>query len=88
VYMPLGYGTPFTQSYQDLENAPPSQSPVFSVLLDGDDKVIDYRKDIGINGLVMHRDVEDENLLHLYLMSYERITLIGHYVIDLDLYWQ
>ncbi len=86
VYMPLGFGTPFTQNYSDLVENPPASSPFFSVLLDEDDRVIDYRKDIGVNGLVMHRDLDDENLLHVYLMSYERITLIGHYVVDLDLY--
>ena len=86
IYMPLGFGTPFTQSYDELKENPPALSPFFSVLLDGQNKVINYRQDIGINGLVMHRDINDENLLHLYLMSYERITLIGHYVVDMDLY--
>ncbi|MEM6598001.1 MAG: hypothetical protein AAF635_07510 [Cyanobacteria bacterium P01_C01_bin.69] len=86
VYMPLGFGTPFTQSYGDLQETPPAQSPFFSVFLDADNRVIDYRQDIGVNGLVMHRDVDDPDLLHLYLMSYERITLIGHYVVDLDMY--
>ena len=55
IYMPLGFGTPFTQSYADLTNQPPAASPFFSVVLDGKDRIIDYRKDIGINGLVMHR---------------------------------
>ena len=86
IYMPLGFGTPFTQSYDDLVANPPAFSPFFGVLLDEADQVIDYRKDIGINGLVMHRDLADENLLHVYPMSYERITLIGHYVVNLDMY--
>lgn len=86
IYMPLGFGTPFTQSYSDLKENPPALSPFFSVLLDGENQVINYRQDIGINGLVMHRDIDNPDLLHLYLMSYERITLVGHYVIDLDLY--
>ncbi len=86
IYMPLGFGTPFTQDYAELEANPPAFNPFFSVLLDEANQVIDYRKDIGINGLVMHRDMIDDNLLHVYPMSYERITLIGHYVVDLDLY--
>ena len=44
---------------------------------------MNYRQDIGLNGLVMHRDLADPNVLHLYPMSYERITLVGHYVVDL-----
>ncbi|MEL6353225.1 MAG: hypothetical protein AAFR58_15945 [Cyanobacteria bacterium J06627_28] len=86
VYMPLGFGTPFTQSYEDLKANPPAQSPFFSVVLNSNNEVIDYRKDIGINGLVMHRDLNNPNLLHVYPMSYERITLVGHYVVDLNFY--
>ena len=51
--------------------------------LDGENRVIDYRKDIGLNGLILHRDALNEALLHVYILSYERITLVGHYVIDL-----
>lgn len=83
VYMPLGFGTTFTQTYGDLQAQPPSDSPFFSVLLNRKQQVIDYRQDIGINGIVMHRDADNANRLHLYLMSYERITLIGHYIVDL-----
>ncbi|MEM7645163.1 MAG: hypothetical protein AAF366_22040, partial [Pseudomonadota bacterium] len=28
VYMPLGFGTPFTQSYAELTQQPPAQSPL------------------------------------------------------------
>lgn len=83
IYMPLGFGTPFTQDYAELEENRPEESPFFSVLLDGENQVIDYRKGIGLNGLVLHRDADNGNLLHVYLMSYERITLIGHYIVDL-----
>ncbi|MEM9220161.1 MAG: hypothetical protein AAGD25_38270 [Cyanobacteria bacterium P01_F01_bin.150] len=83
VYMPLGFGTPFTQSYQALHENPPHKQPFFSVLLDRHGQVINYRKAIGINGLVLHRDIDNSQHLHLYLMSYERIQLISHYVIDL-----
>ncbi|MGD1898350.1 MAG: hypothetical protein ACFB16_15510 [Phormidesmis sp.] len=86
IYMPLGFGTAFTQSYAELEANRPESSPFFSVILDEEDRVIDYRKDIGLNGLVMHRDADNPRLLHLYPMSYERITLVGHYVINLNLY--
>ncbi|MDJ0704672.1 MAG: hypothetical protein QNJ46_15420 [Leptolyngbyaceae cyanobacterium MO_188.B28] len=83
VYMPLGFAPPFTQDYADLVQHPPDQSPFFSVWLTDDNRVIDYRKDIGVNGVVLHRDAQDDTLLHVYIMSYERITLVGHYVIDL-----
>ena len=84
IYHPMGFGTPFTQDYEELKQLPPNENPFLSVLLDEQDRVINYRMDVGLNGLVMHRDEADPSLLHLYLMSYERIILVGHYVIDTD----
>ena len=84
LYMPLGFGTPFTQDYEALVENPPAQSPFFSVVLDQNNRVVDYRRGIGINGLVMHRDADDAGLLHIYVMSYERITLVGHYTMRID----
>ncbi|MDB9526348.1 hypothetical protein PN498_10150 [Oscillatoria sp. CS-180] len=84
VYRPMGFGTPFTQDYEELKQQPPESVPFFSVLLDENDKIINYRMDVGINGLVLHRDEADPSVLHLYLMAYERILLVGHYVIDVD----
>ncbi|MEO0378424.1 MAG: hypothetical protein AAF329_28285 [Cyanobacteria bacterium P01_A01_bin.17] len=82
-YRPLGFGPSFTEDYESLKQMPPSEDPYFSVLLDEAGQVINYRQDIGLNGLVMHRNLTDPNVIHLYPMSYERITLVGHYVIDL-----
>lgn len=82
-YRPLGFGPTFTQDYESLKQMPPSEDPYFSVILDEDGKVINYRQDIGLNGLVMHRSLSNPDMLHLYPMSYERITLVGHYTIDL-----
>ncbi|MEM9482539.1 MAG: hypothetical protein AAGA83_02490 [Cyanobacteria bacterium P01_F01_bin.116] len=36
---------------------------------DDENQMIAYRKGIGLNSLVMHRDANDENVLHLCLMS-------------------
>ncbi|MEM8641515.1 MAG: hypothetical protein AAGG51_22270 [Cyanobacteria bacterium P01_G01_bin.54] len=83
LYMPLGFGTPFTQDYTDLKAQPPQSNPFFTVLLDGENRLLHYRKQVGINGIVLHRDAQNPNILHLYPMSYERITLAGHYTLDL-----
>lgn len=83
LYMPMGIGIPpFFQSYADLQSQPPTTSPFFSVLLDDQNAWIDHHA-LGLDGPVLHRDATDPNLLHLSLLSYERHSLIAHFVITL-----
>lgn len=84
IYMPMGFGTPFTQDYEKLKQNVPSESPFFSILLDEKNQVVNYRGDVGINGLVIYRDIASPNLVHIHPLSYERITLVGHYLVDLS----
>ncbi len=84
LYMPMGIGIPpFYQGYDDLVKNPPYRSPYFSVLLDAQDRWINHHE-VAVDGAVLHRDQADPALLHLYLLSYERQTLIGHFRIRLD----
>ena len=83
LYMPMGIGTPpFYQSYSDLQKDPPRLSPYFSLLLDADDKWIDHHS-FAIDGPVAHRDERDPSKLHVYLLSYERHSLIAHFVVPI-----
>ncbi|MGI8504861.1 MAG: hypothetical protein ACR2LR_27595 [Hassallia sp.] len=84
LYMPLGIGVPpFYQKYEELEKNHPDQSPYFSVLLDSKDKWIDHHH-LALDGSAMHLDKNNPNLLHIYLLSYERNTLIAHFSINLQ----
>lgn len=81
LYMPMGIGVPpFFQSYQQLTEVPPQTTPWLCVLLDEQDRWIDHHS-VAIDGPVMHRDVTDPDLLHLYLLSYERHSLVMHVTI-------
>ncbi|MGL5060180.1 MAG: hypothetical protein ACRC62_09365, partial [Microcoleus sp.] len=81
LYMPMGIGIPpFFQSYEDLKAAPPFQSPYFSVLIDSQNKWINHHE-TAIDGVVIHRDLSDPKLLHFYFLTYERHSLLGHYLI-------
>ena len=78
LYMPMGIGVPpFFQSVEALSANPPHKSAYFSVLLDAHDCWIDHHK-TAIDGPILHRDAADPNTLHLYLLSYERHSLITH----------
>lgn len=83
LYMPMGIAVPpFFQSYDELLENPPEKSPYFSVLLDGADRWINHHE-VAIDGPVLHRDEDDPNLLHAYLLSYERHSLIAHVEVSL-----
>jgi hypothetical protein len=83
LYMPMGIGIPpFYQSYEELKNNHPDVSPFFSVLLDLQDRWIDHHH-LAVDGSVMHLDKDNPNLLHLYLLSYERNTLIAHFLVNI-----
>ena len=84
LYRPMGIGVPpFFQSYDDLKKLPPFKDPYFSVLLDSQNKWLNHH-DTAIDGVVMHRDKTNSNLLHFYFLTYERHSLVGHYVIALN----
>jgi hypothetical protein len=81
LYMPMGIGIPpFYQSYEDLEQHPPFKNPYFSVLLDAHNRWINHHE-VAVDGVALHRDKDNAHLLHLYLLSYERHTLIAHFQI-------
>lgn len=83
LYMPMGIGIPpFYQAYEELEQNQPYKSPYFSVLLDSQNRWINHHE-VAVDGVAMHRDKENPNLLHLYLLSYERHSLIGHFLITM-----
>jgi uncharacterized membrane protein YdjX (TVP38/TMEM64 family) len=83
LYMPMGIGVPpFFQSCEELEKSPPHRSPYVSVLLDEQDRWVDHHR-FAIDGPVLHRDNQDPGLLHVYLLSYERHSLIAHVVVRL-----
>ena len=82
-YMPMGIGVPpFYQTYTDLVANPPAENPYYSLLVDAADRWIDHHT-VALDGPVMHRDAADPGLIHLYLLSYERHTLVAHFTIRL-----
>jgi uncharacterized membrane protein YdjX (TVP38/TMEM64 family) len=82
LYMPMGIGVPpFYQTYDALRQAPPEASPYFSVMLDGEGRWIDHHS-LAVDGPVLHRDEKDPGLLHVYLLSYERHSLVSHIVVS------
>lgn len=83
LYIPIGFAPPFRQNYQQLKQNPPQKNPLFSVMLDGYNLVMNYRQEVGINGLAIHRDLRNPHKLHFYLMSDKQMTGVSRSVLDL-----
>lgn len=82
LYMPMGIGVPpFNQSYDELQKKDPRKTPYASVLLDGQGRWIDHHS-VGVDGPVLYRDDKDPEILHVLLLSYERNSLVGHFIVS------
>jgi hypothetical protein len=65
----------------ELNKKHPDESNYFSFLIDSQDRWINHHQ-LGVDGSIMHLDKDNPNLLHLYLLSYERNTLIAHFLVN------
>ena len=80
----MGIGNhPFYEDCIAHEELCSKNNPYFGVLLDGENNWLDSHK-IGIDGPLLHRDLNNPNLLHVWLLSFERHALVGHYILDLS----
>ncbi|MCY7408768.1 MAG: hypothetical protein LH473_00715 [Chitinophagales bacterium] len=81
--MPMGISNhTFYSSYSELLKFSSKQDPYFAFLLDNNGKWIDSH-DVGIDGPLFWIDDQDPTKLHLMILSFERHSFVGHYIIDL-----
>jgi hypothetical protein len=59
-----------------------SKNPYYALMLDNDGKWLDSHK-VGIDGPLFHFSDKERKTLHLWLLSFERHALVGHYVLEL-----
>ncbi|WP_133139285.1 hypothetical protein [Legionella genomosp. 1] len=79
----MGIGTaPLKQRYSDLMSTPPESRSEFSVFLNDRNEWINHH-DMAIDGAILFLDKKDPDLLHIYLVSYERHAVVAHYSIKL-----
>jgi hypothetical protein len=82
---PLGIGNPsFFESYDEVFKHPPMQRTFYGFHLDSQNHWLDHHA-IGVDGPLLHWDINDPTLLHLYLLSYERHALLNHFVLTMPI---
>ncbi|MEM0998290.1 MAG: hypothetical protein AAGN35_14615 [Bacteroidota bacterium] len=59
-----------------------AKNPYYALLLDEAGQFLDSHT-IGIDGPIFHLGAETESILHLWLLSFERHALVGHYRFNL-----
>lgn len=80
----MGFGNhPFYESYHQFKQLNSKNSIYYAYLSTGNDFWLDSHQ-IGIDGPILHWDAVETNKLHVWLLSFERHALIGHYVLQLD----
>ncbi len=81
--VPLGIGNPgFFESYEEAVANPPTRRTFYGFHLDAQDRWLDHHA-IGVDGPVLHWDAHEPDRLHVYLLSYERHTVLNHYILTL-----
>lgn len=81
----MGIGNhPFYETQAEHMQLHASGNPYYGLLLDADGKWLDSHT-VGIDGPILHWDEHNPELLHVWLLSFERHALIGHYTISFDL---
>jgi len=78
----MGFGNhTFYENLSTHESIKSIENPYYAYLSDENGNWLDSHL-IGIDGPIFHLDKDDKNLLHLWLLSFERHALIGHYTIN------
>jgi len=78
----MGFGNhPFYETYQEHIACKMAANPYYAYFTDENHKWLDSHR-IGVDGPLMHWDAEGK--LDLWLLSFERHALVGHYVLEIQ----
>lgn len=79
--MPMGIANhSFYETYEENQSRSAKDQPFYAFLLDKDGKWLDSHK-VGIDGPLFHYD--EQGKLHLWILSFERHSFVGHYILEL-----
>jgi hypothetical protein len=80
----MGFGNhTFYEKYSDFLTTHLDQNPYYGYFTDGENNWYDSHK-IGIDGPLLHFDIANPKMLHVWLLSFERHALVGHYTIEIN----
>jgi hypothetical protein len=74
----------FYTTYENFVAVSSAENPYFSFLLNEKGDWLDSH-DVGIDGILLYRDEADVSKIHGYILSFERHSFVGHFVLDMPL---
>jgi hypothetical protein len=81
--MPIGIANhSFYEAHVVARQQSSKHNSYYAIMLDSENKFLDSHK-IGIDGPLLHFDPAQHNLLHIWLLAFERHAFVGHYVVAL-----
>jgi hypothetical protein len=82
--MPMGLSNhSFYESYDQCITNPTVKNPYYGLVLSDSDVWFDSHS-LGIDGPVLFWDKENESILHVMILSFERHAFVGHYTFEID----
>ncbi len=82
--MPMGIGNhAFYEKADYAQQNSSSDNPYYAFILDNKGKWIDSHF-FGVDGPLFHRDIDDYDLLHYWLLSFERHAMVTHLTFKID----
>lgn len=82
--MPMGLSNhSFYETYDKCLSNPTIENPYYGLVLNDQDVWFDSHS-LGIDGPIMFWDAEDESILHVMILSFERHSFVGHYTFEVD----
>lgn len=72
----------FYETYKVHNETIAKNNPYYALLMDTDGKWLDSHK-VGIDGPIFHFEDEGRKFLNLWLLSFERHALVGHYALKI-----
>jgi len=80
----MGFGNhTFYETYTEHNQTKAKLNPYYAFFTDGKNKWLDSHK-IGVDGPIFYFSDESRKTLHMWLLSFERHALVGHYVAEFN----
>ena len=80
---PMGIGNhPFYEGLESVQANLTQNSPYYAFILDPEGQWVDSHF-FGVDGPILHLDEDNPNLLHFWLLSFERHAMVTHLTFEL-----